>query len=155
MSYMEKTFVKEAPPAYLRINSLVPACLHHPGDLTVTQMVRAVTEGLPVAALTDLQDALDLPMEKVAQHLGIARATLHRRKAAGKLDQGESDRVLRFARLFARATEVLETPENARAWLKAPQFGLGGERPLAYAETEVGVREVEDLLGRIEHSVYS
>jgi len=33
--------------------------------------------------------------------------------------------------------------------------GLGGETPLEYAETEVGAREVEDLLGRIEYGVYS
>ncbi len=152
---MERLTVKEAPLPYLKASGLVPACLRRPAELTVTQMIRGVTDGLPFAALSDLQKALDLPMEKVAQHLGIARATLHRRKAAGKLDQGESDRVLRFARLFARASDVLETQANAQAWLKAPQFGLGGEVPLVYAETEVGAREVEDLLGRIEHSVYS
>jgi uncharacterized protein (DUF2384 family) len=27
--------------------------------------------------------------------------------------------------------------------------------PLDYAETEIGAREVEDLLGRIEYGVYS
>jgi uncharacterized protein (DUF2384 family) len=39
--------------------------------------------------------------------------------------------------------------------LRSPQIGLGGAVPLAYAETELGAREVEDLLGRIEYGVYS
>jgi putative toxin-antitoxin system antitoxin component (TIGR02293 family) len=87
--------------------------------------------------------------------LGISKATLHRRKAAGRLDPAESDRVVRYARLMGRAIEVLESVESARQWLNAPQVGLGGAIPLEYAETEVGAREVEDLLGRIEFGVYS
>jgi putative toxin-antitoxin system antitoxin component (TIGR02293 family) len=56
---------------------------------------------------------------------------------------------------MGKAIEVMESEEDARRWLTSPQFGLGGVVPLAYAETEVGAREVEDLLGRIEYGVYS
>lgn len=65
------------------------------------------------------------------------------------------DRVVRYARLMGLATQVLESPENARLWLSMPKKGLGGAIPLEYAETEFGAREVEDLLGRIEYGVYS
>jgi putative toxin-antitoxin system antitoxin component (TIGR02293 family) len=61
----------------------------------------------------------------------------------------------RVARLIERAARVLESGENARKWLTSPQIGLGGAVPMEYAGTEVGAREVEDLLGRIEHGVYS
>jgi len=91
----------------------------------------------------------------LACKLGISRATLHRRRASGRLDPEESDRVVRFARLLGKAIEVLESAENAQRWLRSPQLGLGGEVPLDYAESEVGAREVEDLLGRIEFGVYS
>jgi putative toxin-antitoxin system antitoxin component (TIGR02293 family) len=53
-----------------------------------------------------------------------------------------------------QATEVFGTVERAQQWLAFPQYGLGGVVPLDYARTEVGAREVETLLGRIEHSVY-
>jgi len=56
---------------------------------------------------------------------------------------------------MGQAVEVMESEETARQWLTSPQFGLGGAAPLDYAETEVGAREVEDLLGRIEYGVYS
>ena len=39
--------------------------------------------------------------------------------------------------------------------VNSPQVGLGGAVPLDYAETELGAREVEDLLSRIEYGVYS
>ena len=98
--------------------------------------------------------SLDLPMEKLASTLGISKATLHRRKASGKLAANESDRVVRFARLIGKAFEAFDSEEYAREWLRSPQHGLGGAVPLDYAATEVGAREVENLLGRIQYGVY-
>ena len=123
-----------------------------PASATV---IRKLEAGLPVRELDDLQTGLGLPMERVGSLLGISKATLHRRKAAGRLDTSESDRVVRFARLLGKAVAVLESEEHARQWLNSPQFGLGGAVPLEYARTEVGAREVENLLGRIEYGVYS
>jgi putative toxin-antitoxin system antitoxin component (TIGR02293 family) len=124
-------------------------------EFTPTRLVRALKDGLPVRELDALRRNLDVPMDRLATLLGISKATLHRRKASGRLDVGESDRVVRVARLIGRALVVLESLEDARRWLSSPQVGLGGAVPLEYAETEVGAREVEDLLGRIEYGVYS
>jgi len=123
--------------------------------LAVSVLIRSLKEGLPVSELDELQNKLALPMERLVPMLGISKATLHRRKLAGRLDAAESDRVVRFARLLGRAVEVMESLEAGRRWLSAPQVGLGGAVPLEYAETEVGAREVEDLLGRIDYGVYS
>jgi putative toxin-antitoxin system antitoxin component (TIGR02293 family) len=139
----------------------VSYCVHGPAGkisasaFTPSKLVEALRVGLPVQELMVLQASLKVPMEKLVPRLGISKATLHRRKVSGKLDPAESDRVVRFARLMGKAVTVLESDDNARQWLTSPQFGLGGAVPLDYADTEVGAREVEDLLGRIEHGVYS
>ena len=135
---------------------VVSGCVYGPsGKITAPILIHVIQAGLPVHELKDLQASLDVPMEKLAPLLGISRATLHRRKAGGRLGPAESDRVVRFARLMGKAVEVLESQEDARQWLASPQIGLGGAVPLDYAGTEVGAREVEDLLGRIEYGVYS
>lgn len=126
-----------------------------PFEFTTARLIQSLKIGLPVQELDDLRSCLDVSMERLVPMLGISKATLHRRMAAGRLDPAESDRVVRFARLMGKAVEVMESVENARAWLTSAQRGLGGAVPLEYAETEVGAREVEDLLGRIEYSVYS
>ena len=123
--------------------------------VSVSTLIRSLEAGLPVHELDDLGNMLELPMARLAPLLGISKATLHRRKAAGTLDVAESDRVVRFARLLGKAASVMESIENGRRWLMAPQVGLGGAVPLEYAQTEVGAREVEDLLGRIDYGVYS
>ena len=121
----------------------------------VSKLIQSLKEGLPFRELDDLRSNLDLPMERLVPMLGISKATLHRRKNTGRLDAAESDRVVRFARLLGRAASVMESLDDGRRWLTSPQVGLGGAIPLEYAETEVGAREVENLLGRIEYGVYS
>ncbi len=125
-------------------------------DFTVANLVKVLGVGLPVTELTDLHASLDVPAERLASLLGISRATFHRRKGAGsKLNPAVSDRVVRFARLLGKAVKVFGDMEDAKQWLNSPQFGLGGAVPLDYAKTEVGAREVENLLGRSEYGVYS
>ena len=124
-------------------------------DLTPSKLIHAVRVGLPVRELKELQVSLAVPMERLGPMLGISKATLHRRRSGQRLGSAESDRVVRFAKLMGKAVEVMESEENARKWLNSTQRGLGGAVPLEFAETEVGAREVEDLLGRIEYGVYS
>jgi len=120
-----------------------------------SELIRKIQKGLRFSELETLQNSIALPFEQLAAKLAISRSTLQRRKAAGRLSPDESDKVMRLSRLLEHATNVFGDIEKARAWLKFPQRGLGGAVPLDYAETEVGAREVDDLLGRIEYSVYT
>jgi len=122
----------------------------HPTDL-----IRQIQKGLRFSELETLQNSIDMPFEQLAAKLSISRSTLQRRKAAGRLSPDESDKVMRLSRLLEHATNVFGDIEKARTWLKFPQRGLGGAVPLDYAETEVGAREVDNLLGRIDYGVYS
>lgn len=125
-------------------------------SFTNEQLIETVRAGLAYSELEVLQTTLGLPMEQLASLVGLSRATLQRRKkTSGKLSLVQSDRVVRLAKLMGKAIDVLEGQDNARQWMMTPQHGLGGAIPLEYADTEVGAREVENLLGRIEHGVIS
>ena len=119
------------------------------------QLIRRIQGGLPFRDLQQLQDGIDLPLEELASKLAMSRSTLQRRKTAGRLTPQESEKVVRFSRLFNLAVNLFGSVEKARIWLKYPQRGLGGAVPLEYAQTEVGAQEVERLLGRIQYSVYT
>jgi putative toxin-antitoxin system antitoxin component (TIGR02293 family) len=128
----------------------VHAKAKHPHEL-----IRRVQQGLRFRELQMLQAGVEMPLEQLAGKLSISRSTLQRRKANGRLSPDESDKVMRFTRLLGHAADVFGNIDRARAWLKHPQRGLGGAVPLEYASTEVGAREVENLLGRIDYGVYS
>lgn len=117
----------------------------------------AVASGLPFQILDNLADELEVSTRDLAEDfIGITRPTLSRRRKTGTLTRPESDAALRYARLLEQATAMMEDDEGAALrWLKTPLPILGGDSPLEHARTEAGGREVELLMGRIEHGVYS
>jgi putative toxin-antitoxin system antitoxin component (TIGR02293 family) len=115
--------------------------------------VELVERGLRWTEAEALARALEVSLDTLASWLDIAPATFYRRRRARRFSRQESDRLLRFARLWWLACDVFDSEAGAQAWLKAPQFGLGGAVPLDYAGTEAGAREVEDVLRRIEYGV--
>ena len=68
----------------------------------------------------------------------------------------ESERLMRLAKLHKKALDLFEGDAvAARTWLSSPNRALGGRIPLSLVETELGVLAVEDVIGRLEHGVYS
>jgi putative toxin-antitoxin system antitoxin component (TIGR02293 family) len=67
----------------------------------------------------------------------------------------ESDRAFRLARILAHAVEVFESIERARDWLKSENRALDGQPPFELLDTDAGAQEVDDVLGRIEHGIFS
>lgn len=125
-------------------------------DFDPVKLLRAVARGLPVHAFERLQRNLGVSQARLAALVGVAERTLTRRRDGGRLSPEESDRLLRTARVFGRALELFDADAAAaRAWLGSPQPALGGAVPFEIATTDVGAREVETALGRVEHGVFA
>ncbi len=118
-------------------------------------LIEKIREGLPYRSLERVRKALDLSREETSRTLDIPLRTLDRRKMSGRLNKAESERVYRVARATARATEVLEDPGKAASWLRRPNRALGYRVPIELLDTNPGEEEVETILGRIEHGVFS
>lgn len=115
-----------------------------------------IHQGMPMRSVDALKKSIAIPDGQLAELLGISEKTLSRARAAkGRLDPVASDRLFRVARIAALAVEVLETTQAALHWLERPQIGLGGKVPLAMLVTDAGRDQVEKLLLRIEHGVYT
>ncbi len=114
---------------------------------------RAITRGLPKRALasvvayvvTDAREAARLKNRLVPP------ATYKRRTTTLKPE--ESERVERLARVMALAEDAFGSTDEARRFLALPHPELGGERPLDVAQTELGARQVEEVLWRMEHGL--
>jgi putative toxin-antitoxin system antitoxin component (TIGR02293 family) len=120
---------------------------------TFKQVREALQEGVPRLAFNQLRTDLGVSNEDLADILGIPTRTLARRTERFKPD--ESERLLRVGSVWAMALAVLESQSAARRWMTQPKRALGGLTPLRCCDTEIGAREVESLLGRIEHGVFS
>jgi putative toxin-antitoxin system antitoxin component (TIGR02293 family) len=119
------------------------------------RIIEAVTQGLPASLARELARKLELTLEDTAGLLRLNPRTFQRRLDEGLLSLSESERLWELARLFYRAVDVLESESGVVHWFKNPVQALGWATPLAYARTAVGLRELDNILGRIENGVYS
>jgi putative toxin-antitoxin system antitoxin component (TIGR02293 family) len=118
------------------------------------QLHSRVREGLSYEAFERLRRVLDLPASRVAEFLQIAPRTLARRREAKRLDPEESDRLIRLSRVIGLALQLFEGDvEEMRSWLTTHHTALANQAPLDFATTEIGAREVENLIGRLEHGI--
>ncbi|MFT6915322.1 MAG: putative toxin-antitoxin system antitoxin component (TIGR02293 family) [Motiliproteus sp.] len=119
-------------------------------------MLRNIRQGLPFNVIEALEQAYAAPRKELAEVLSITVSTLSRRKKEGRLHADESDRVARLARIKDTTVAMMQGDDDAAIkWLHTPLEILGNEAPMVHASTEMGSRDVEDLIGRIRHGVFS
>lgn len=132
------------------------AALFLPLRATSTAELRdAVRQGLPFSALETLTRQLEISPQQCSAVLGIPPRTVARRKEARQLNPQESDRLYRLARAASQAVDVLGSLDKARLWLKTPNRALNCDRPLDLLDTEIGARQVEDVLLRLNYGIFS
>ena len=120
------------------------------------ELIRQVGKGFSFHALHALESHSGIPVAQIVRIMGIPSRTLARRKASGRLTADESEKLLRLSATFENALELFEgNRRQALAWLSSPKKEFEDQTPLEYSRTEVGAREVEDLIGRLEHGVFS
>jgi len=120
---------------------------------SIEDLREVVEAGLPVASLRRVVRrvagvGVD---ESELTHRLVPRTTLQRRK--GKLSPRESEHVERLARMTALAEHVWEDADLAHEFLTSPQPQLGGRRPVELASSDLGTRQVESLLMKLEYSL--
>jgi putative toxin-antitoxin system antitoxin component (TIGR02293 family) len=119
-------------------------------------LIQQVEQGFSFATLRTLEARSGIAASELASVVGIPERTLARRRAAGKLTWDESDRLLRVSMVFDKAVDLFEGDVAAAAtWLLTGRKALGNRTPLAYSRTEAGAREVENLIGRLEHGIFA
>lgn len=114
-----------------------------------------VKAGLPYASLEALISKFGLGRDEASAALHLPHRTIARRKQEQKFHADESDRVLRFARASTLAAATLGSDEKAAQWLRRPNRALGNKPPLDLLDSDIGTRQVEEVLGRIAHGIAS
>lgn len=57
--------------------------------------------------------------------------------------------------LMVHAVETFGDSQKAKAWLATPNRALGQRRPLDLMGDSEGCRQVDEILGRIDHGIFS
>jgi putative toxin-antitoxin system antitoxin component (TIGR02293 family) len=118
--------------------------------------MQAVQSGLSWNSVRKFLDITGLSQQDLAKYLTIPERTFARRREPGIFDRRESEQLLRLAEISEAALELFDGDTAAtRTWLTSPVRGLGNARPIDFAQSEFGAREVRDLIGRLTDGVFS
>lgn len=104
---------------------------------------------LAVVAMTGLN------LTEFSHLLPSSKRTIEKVKDEELLSPQVSDRVLQIATLYQQGIELFGSKASFTEWLQSPVIALGGQKPMAYLTNGTGIAIVHDILGRIEHGVYS
>jgi len=118
-------------------------------------VIERIEKGLPYSALERFQRNTGFTTEQMIELLQVPKRTLARRKAAGRLSAEDSDRLVRLARVYAKALHLFNgDTESATDWLARAQRAFNGTRPIEMIRTDVGAQEVETLSFQLEHGIF-
>ena len=124
----------------------------NPTDFDLLQLAR---KGISKKALVALAKKVSLTLEEIATVLHISERTLQRYTPTTLVKTEYADKAIELARLYERGADVLGSEKAFSGWVKTPNMALGGEIPFNILDTRIGFKMVLDILGRIEHGVFS
>jgi len=116
---------------------------------------KAVEQGVPLPALEEFAASSGFALKDLLEVVIPARTLKHRRQRQESLSLDESDRLARVARVYALAVRVFGNPEKARRWLSKPKIRFDEQTPLAMLRTDLGGRQVEEMLIQIDEGMFA
>ena len=118
-------------------------------------LIEITRKGLPKSVVSTLSTVLGVSMEKMSSLLHISHRTIQRKGSNELLNVYSSEQILEIADVISRGIEVLGTLDSFTSWLHSDIRALNYAKPLDFLDTSFGTKLVKDILGRIEHGVYS
>jgi len=149
---------------------MMPYTTYHPSSDAATPNQRLEGLGIPrdplgahqwiVAGVApdtvyQLAELMKTDLVTVCQWAGISRGTLARKlRIAAPLSISQGARVYGVAQALD-AVLVFHRNDTVKtlSWLNRTAWGLGGVAPVTLLTTQMGVKAVIDLVGRIQHGV--
>jgi putative toxin-antitoxin system antitoxin component (TIGR02293 family) len=150
------THVTFSPPSAVYEARLPGTTLLKLKARNLQQLEEALNKGLSIKVLDSLAEKAGVDLKTLASLLGTGYSTLKTHKRTkGRLSPEQSAKAYRFARVVERATEVIGSEEDMRAWLRDPVLALAKRTPLETLTSDLGSERVLQLLERLDDGVYS
>jgi len=118
--------------------------------------IRIATQGLNANVISNFRTYFNIPVDTTAAMLNTSAPTLYRWTKNNKsLESVFSVKLFEVADLFLYGSEVFGDKANFFKWMNLPNTALGGLEPQELVVYSGGVSKVRNIIGRIEHGVYS
>jgi len=118
--------------------------------------INLANRGVNAKVISNFRNYFKIPRDSTANMLNISTPTLYRWIKSNKnLERNLSVQLFEITDLFLYGSEVFGKQSSFFKWLDLPNTALGGMEPRVLIEIPGGISKIKDILGRIEHGVYS
>lgn len=133
---------------------------------TPNELVLLERQGVQGTFIKDLSKSLDIASTRLYSILGVPKATLEKKAAAGELVTGRGGQsAIGMIKLLGIAQDLVDNSTASGAvgfdaakwlgkWIETPQPALDGRKPADYIDTPTGVSIVARVLGSIQSGAY-
>ena len=125
------------------------------GSPSSVEVVELLEKGLTKRSYLKAKAFTGFSHHDMATILSVSTKTIESKKNTDRLSDTASERLLKLAEVAAQGIHVFNSLDLFRAWLQRPLRLLGGKRPVELMVNMYGLETVKNLLGRVEHGVYS
>jgi putative toxin-antitoxin system antitoxin component (TIGR02293 family) len=118
--------------------------------------INIASNGISASVINNFSSFFNMNREITALLFDVSSPTIYRWTKAGKLlSRNFAVKLFEMTDLFLYGSDIFESKENFNKWLNLPNTALGGMEPIELLEIPGGISKVKDIIGRIEHGVYS
>jgi putative toxin-antitoxin system antitoxin component (TIGR02293 family) len=133
------------PIVYLALENQEPALL-----------MEAARIGIEYSFFSQLLHKIPITLNEWADILHLSHRTMQRyQKQKKSFETLQSERILEISMLYTYGEDVFGGKENFETWMNSKIIALGGAKPKSLLASSYGIQMIRDVLGRIEHGVFS
>ncbi|RPI15336.1 MAG: DUF2384 domain-containing protein [Ignavibacteriae bacterium] len=118
-------------------------------------IIHVIRKGLYMKNLLKLAQQMSLSLKEISAILPVSERTLKRYRSTTRLSPELSERLLKLSHLYNKGLEVFGNKDSFIIWLNSELLALGGNKPIEILDTQNGIEMAVNILGRIEHGIYS
>lgn len=147
----ELSIVSELAGGYLKVKGKSFHEFIH-SDMDILNSIR---EGVTKNTMDATLSLTGISLDEMSSILHVSARTLRRYTAKSKLNSAQSERIFELIKLYHYGEEVLGDLTSFRSWMDSTIEALGQKKPKEFLDTSIGIKWLMNILGRIEHGVYS
>lgn len=119
-----------------------------------TDLIGIARKGIQTKYIEQIQNFTSLSDKEIGSILPISQRQLFRYPADHNLNKEITSHLIQIIELFQKGFNLFGH-EKFKIWIRTSNKVLNENKPIDIMDTSIGIEMIEDILGRIEHGVYS
>lgn len=111
-------------------------------------------EGISMSIFQKIMDYTCLTTREMSEILPVSERQLSRYEQGHVLRKDISSHLIQLVELFEKGYDLFGK-DKFQKWIRSDIRVFGNDKPINLLDTSIGIKMVEDIIGRIEHGVYS